>query len=821
MSDPLDHAEGSSPQTARLRIPVLMVALIALFGVLVLSRTLFFGYVHYFNDTGLAFYPWHHFIAAERAAGNWLPWCHLHGCGYPLWSNGQTGVFYPPNLLFLLPLDTPWVFGFLTWLHHVLAAVGVFVLARMMRIGSAGAMVAGIVFGFSGFLWAHQIQYAMLCAVAWMPWCAVGAILWGHHRSGGGMLLCALSFAAAVLNHPQPPLIIAPFTVAVVWAYGALLPERRRSILEVAGSFGLLLVPLVLGGLLAAVAWVPMLQLMAAGFGSEREGYEFITSFSVAPRDMVRLFFPRFVRVGIENAHFERWIYWEVCGYVGGVALAGMIIIAPAQRVLRSLRTRLLAVFAASLLLAFGGNTPVYRIFEYMPAYDRFRVPGRWLSIWSLAAALLIGLAVTVLPARLKEEGSTRTLARLMLIFGVAVAGLGAGLAIGQATGWRPMAGWIVVGVTVVVSVVLLVRARWSGPPAPPPRAVVPLAGAGALAFGLALPLRYTPHLLPDIFMLAAGALACAAAFFMVLRGRLRPVTGAHVFAMIAVLQVAHFAWTFFPVSADREILHWPAEVMEHSPGAITEGRFLTYYTDWMPEAPWPNTHLIDGIANADIYDPFSPPMRWLTRTLDAQLLDPQTAAALGVSRIITDVPPDEAPSGLEFMGMVPSRVPWRVPVYVYRNPAFRGIAWTVTEHSPPRVKGPPPEAQPVLSMDAPSLEPPPAWSERPGRPGAVSVAEWEARRIRIEVGGGERRVLLLTHARLPGWSASIDGVPAPLMTANGVFTALELPDGACEVLLSYRPHGLRAGAVLTSMAAAMVFTLFALTRRRRARSDG
>ncbi len=822
VTDPVQKAALPPAPNPRARGPVIALIAVALFGVLVLSRTLLLGYVHYFNDIGLAFYPWHVFFAEQRAAGNWLPWCHLHGCGFPLWANGQSGLFYPPNLLFMLPLDKPWLYAFLTFVHHVLAATGMVVLARMMRLGTLASVVAGIIFAFAGFLWAHQIQYAMLCAVAWMPWCAVGAIRWVNRRTAGGLLLCALSFAAAALNHPQPPLIIGPFVFAIVWVWGAVRGEDDRPAPGVLATAGLLLVPLLLGGLLAAPAWMPLLDLLSRGSGEGREGYVFVTSYSLAPRDLVRFFFPHFMRNGPLNEVFTRWNFWEVCGYIGGVALVLALIVTPVDRVLRALRGRLLVVCAASVVLALGGHTPIYRIVALIPPYDRFRCPGRWLAIWSAAAALLVGLAIASLPRRLSDRRSALWLATVMLVFGVALVGLGAGLAVGQAAQWPVAVGLGLVALSLPAAALLAIRAWRSGfgSEAQAPRgtlvALPALGAAGAFGFGAALPLPYTPHLQPDILLLAAAALACAGAFFLVRSGRLSATTGTRAFAVVALLQVAHFAWTIFPVSPDRQVLHWPQEALAHRPASIVEGRFANYYTHFMPEAPWPNTNFVDDLPMATIYDPVNPPLARVTRRLKERLLEPEIAAAFGAGRLITDVPPDAAPPELELLGSVPPRVPYDPDAYVYRNPAFRGIAWTVTEQSPARDLDGFDDALPVLSLDAPSLEPPPGRVSGGGRGGEVAIVEWDAARIRVRVAEGERRALLLTTARLPGWSATIGGTPTELLTANGLFTAVELPDAACEVELTYAPQGVGRSLLVGALAALALLAVVVVAARKR-----
>ena len=49
---------------------------------------------------------------------------------------------------------------------------------------------------------------------------------------------------------------------------------------------------------------------------------------------------------------------------------------------------------------------------------------------------------------------------------------------------------------------------------------------------------------------------------------------------------------------------------------------------------------------------------------------------------------------------------------------------------------------------------------------------------------------LVLATTRDAGWSATLDGSPAPLLQANSAFMALDVPEGEHVVELSYRPRG-------------------------------
>lgn len=65
--------------------------------------------------------------------------------------------------------------------------------------------------------------------------------------------------------------------------------------------------------------------------------------------------------------------------------------------------------------------------------------------------------------------------------------------------------------------------------------------------------------------------------------------------------------------------------------------------------------------------------------------------------------------------------------------------------------------------------------------------------------GGG---MLVLRDSYADGWYVSVDGRPANLLRADGIFRAVRLSGGIHSVEFSYEPPGFRIGIGLTSLTA-------------------
>lgn len=71
----------------------------------------------------------------------------------------------------------------------------------------------------------------------------------------------------------------------------------------------------------------------------------------------------------------------------------------------------------------------------------------------------------------------------------------------------------------------------------------------------------------------------------------------------------------------------------------------------------------------------------------------------------------------------------------------------------------------------------------------AVRVLRYDANRVELEVENGEdRRFLFFSDNWYPGWRASIEGKPVPVLRGNYTFKTIPIPPGKFRVLFDYRP---------------------------------
>jgi hypothetical protein len=341
-------------------------------------------------------------------------------------------------------------------------------------------------------------------AAAWLPWLLLGADRFYWQRSLPWALAVGVMLALQFLaGHAQPSyltaatlaaywLMLAAWDLATAgrpWSYslsrhgkgeGAREPvAARRETAPVLASFllpapmrwlagraGRPLVSLVLWGVagmatlgLVAAQLLPMLQLTRYSIRQGGLSYGEAASFSLSPRQALAGLLP--TPDGLVTTA-------EYYGFIGILACAvALLAVVAAYR--RPVTWAFTFLAVGALALALGAHNPLYPVlFQIVPGLDLFRVPARWLLIYSLAASMLVGIGLDWL----QREGSALSLSK----------GTGARLITPPLRSRRPVVLRFLVGTALVVAVaVALFPFQRPTPPLPMIATWVVLTLAGVL----------------------------------------------------------------------------------------------------------------------------------------------------------------------------------------------------------------------------------------------------------------------------------------------------------------------------------------------------
>lgn len=745
--------------------------------------------------------------AFESARSGHLPlWEHRLDRGVPLFAEGEAGVFYPVNLLFLIPGDFLDIYNIV-----VLVLIGVAGLTFYWWIRRLGACPLAAFLAAAAFQWSAPVNFSKANMNIMEAWILAPVLLllieptvrtdgkWGRPllRTGGiGIVLAMMLFAG------QSQYVVYSALFAVLYIILRTIFAGRNWI----STFASMAVPFVGGAILgiglAAVQLFPTIGLIPMSeraAGALAEGLHTHGLWLTPSRLFATFIFPAY---HYSLDHFLPWLMTPV--YAGPVAilLAGYAI-RSCGRIRNPVIFPLLITGLIFLWLSMGANAPISREITSWEFLAHFRSHGRMGAYFVMAMMALMGLgldawfrmpcaeacdmvgsrkcvplflpeliilALLAIPFILRRAEYIETRNSISLMIGFLMI-LFSGVLIGHLVRSRTPLAWAV-GLIIVVKMVgfsflssetILTRSDWDSDRS-------------------------------DLLYISEESQSPSKA------------------SMLAI-----------PTRAS-ELLH--ERIIRR--GFQTFGQPPVDHIDYLGSG---NAPLMEDliVCNADL------PLElerweWLVhrnlmpeiKSADGPLPDRSVGLLyiLGINWIVTE---NEA---LDIPGYERVENPdWTnrgIPYFIFRReypPAEYTVYWqstgvgTGTGEDTIRDEF-------LAQLDDPSLGSVVFLEDGEGavssggistearRHSAVS-GEWESpTRYVADVSVSERGIFLFRDAWYPGWSVTVNGEPAELLRANLVFKAVEIPAGQSEIVFSYRSQYLPAGWIVSAVSAFLILLL-------------
>jgi len=151
--------------------------------------------------------------------------------------------------------------------------------------------------------------------------------------------------------------------------------------------------PILVGFTAVMISMVQIIPTLIFTFLSGRSSgvdFEFATSYSLPPENLITLISPLFLGDVVSMKYWGRWFLWEILPYAGFLpfvlVLTGFFVKDFKIRI-----ASLLAVFG--IFMAMGKYTGYFEFFyDYIPGLSMFRAPGRFVVFFALGAAMSTGL---------------------------------------------------------------------------------------------------------------------------------------------------------------------------------------------------------------------------------------------------------------------------------------------------------------------------------------------------------------------------------------------------------------------------------------------
>ncbi len=776
-------------------------------------------------DFSISYYPRRVVLAEAWRTKTWPLWNPYSFCGAPFLADIQTAVFYPINWL-LVGLEPIRQFPPFLSVHFIIGGLGLFFLLRVLGVAGIPAAGAALAFACNEYFFKKIGLPTFLATAAWAPWAIACAYRVARAPTADRIAAAALVWAITFLaGQPQTVIQIAYVTMILlavdflVRRFGRSPADDGSSPTDHSGTrAGHGITPaahsitprglgalFLAGGLTVLLVSVQLLPTAELAGRSARASLSYATmlSGSFHPVEWIRIAIPDFLGTPVTgdgwsnlfsrgNNHFLRIAFSAISAGTPIAILALWSLFVP------GIRKRVLpfaVLFVLVALVAFG--TPLLKLaYEYLPGFRFSRVDRAGYFL------ILCQFVMAAFAARSLRDDKAGVMRK---VFGGAIV-----LAFAATYFWvRGHAPYMPYELGSLRAL-------------PPPATLAPeqaaaivtrTQSAALFAWGTAL-----------AFFLPAGRIAAALPF------------------ILAAAQLFQIGLPYRGLRDVDEILRDDPAIAELrtrlDEGDAGGGRFARFGRDaggfytFSSVIP-PSTNVPFALRDVQGYNALSP--RGLgdaleratgenlfshglwagrrivepeqTRSLEHPLFDALSTRVI-VSHLAPGQPEAPRAKGWTFVS--------RNGFYTWENREFLPRARLV-----PRGEGVNADEL-ARRVDAGAFDPAheAIWAGEGlvngsttvriiGGAGRARVTEDEWNQVTIEVAADHDCVLVLADSYDPGWKATIDGEPAPVLAAYGLVRAVIMPAGAHTVLFTYGPNAFRLGGALSLAGLAILGTLF------------
>ena len=364
-------------------LAILFLCLLPLF---YFAPAVFGGQTFYLHDISIDYTPLNIFNTQTLLKGELPLWNPYLDGGFPFAAQTESAPLYPLNLILLLPLPLTTTNTWYIVVHYALAGVFTYLLSRFaLRLKSAPALVAGLIFAFNGSMIAQLTNFTLVATLAWMPLVLLLYILALDKAKIIYVVAASLAMSAQLSkSHPQ----IALYTAGILALYAlfAVIVNFRKG----KGTYSLrplwiLSAVFAISAGFSAYLLLYAFELIQRSNRSEGVTYQVMTFLSYPPDYLIKFFIPNFW--GSFKNYVGRGNYPEMHAYVG---ILPLLLLPFAWFKAKDWRVWFFGSLAfISLLLSFGKYTPLYNPLPYVPLFNYFRVPARWLLLLAFSLAIL------------------------------------------------------------------------------------------------------------------------------------------------------------------------------------------------------------------------------------------------------------------------------------------------------------------------------------------------------------------------------------------------------------------------------------------------
>lgn len=350
---------------------ILIIFFLFLLPFIFFYKIIFLKYVFFGGDITLQNLPQRIWVAEKIREGIFPLWCPELGHGYPLFAEGQTGMLFPLNIIYLylpgwLSYNLSIIFNF------ILVSLFMYFLMRLLKIHWFASLLSSIFFSYSG--WFFDVEHINhIQPGIWLPVIFYFIVLGEKKNKIIYFIFSGLFFGIQFLaGYPQVSFFIT-ISLMCYFLFKIIFRIKHKSdIIKFTGKF--ILVGLF-GFLIASVQLIPQFELIKYSARSGKLSWEEFTFMSIHPLNMIK---------GL--------LFFKV-EYINYILIISFPLIFIA--LLFKKNAYFLGMFTIiTLMLGLGEYLPGYKIFHHIPVFNWFRHPNKITFLSFFAIAILAGFGL-------------------------------------------------------------------------------------------------------------------------------------------------------------------------------------------------------------------------------------------------------------------------------------------------------------------------------------------------------------------------------------------------------------------------------------------
>jgi len=363
------------------------------------------------------------YVKAHGSVPQWNP--YIFG-GMPYVDAFHGDILYPISFVFKMIFPLFRALGWALVFHVFLAGITMYLCARAFRLGKFAATFAGLFYMFAPYFVSLVApgHDGKMFVTALFPLTIMFLERGMDNKSYLDFVGLGTVIGLIILTpHPQ----MAYFSL---WAVGSyfifkliLRYIKERSIAVGSVLTGFFVLAIIIGLALSAIQFYPGYKYVkeySPRAGEGRGGYEWATSWSMHPEELVGMFVPLYAGVDGHSGqtYWGRNSFKDNSEYIGFFPLLfgvlGLIFFHDKRKWF------FLGLGIMALIYAIGATTPLFYLFYYLvPNVKSMRAPSMIMFLFSFSFALLGSMGIQYLVKEFRSDKSVRQKKLLTVMFTV------------------------------------------------------------------------------------------------------------------------------------------------------------------------------------------------------------------------------------------------------------------------------------------------------------------------------------------------------------------------------------------------------------------